>query len=110
MAGMPVPAPRFGWIALAMAALALVSSCGLSTHGVPGAGGGATTCAGDSDCDDKNPCTDDACTSTGVCKHTARGDGLTDDQKAGDCVVTRCRDGELITDPDDDDVGSDGND
>lgn len=58
-----------------------------------GAGAGGTPdpgCSAPADCDDQNPCTDDACVDT-VCQHTNNTAPCTDD--ADDCTDDLCKDG-----------------
>ncbi len=82
---------------LSFASLVLLGSCALSTAGEGGTGGGQT-CASDSDCDDKNPCTTDLCTADQLCKHAALPDGNSPPGDAGkqtDCATPVCIQGKL---------------
>ncbi|MFO0759447.1 MAG: hypothetical protein U0359_23340 [Byssovorax sp.] len=56
-----------------------------TTSGAGGAGGGCAT-----DCDDKNPCTDDACNG-GMCEHTNNDDLMPGD--GNPCTKDVCKDG-----------------
>ncbi len=89
------------------------SACSLpdGSDGVCDGAGNCTGCTDDAQCDDGNPCTDDACNASGACEHTdtAAGgscaladgsDGMCDG--AGACVQctddTHCDDGNPCTD------------
>lgn len=60
------------------------------TMNAAGAGGQEAGCSGPQDCDDQNPCTDDACNAA-ICEHTANTGPCQDDQD--ECTDDVCADG-----------------
>jgi hypothetical protein len=74
-----------------------------STSGTP------PDCVAAADCDDQNPCTEDACTD-GACVSTPGADRLLDDPTPGDCETDACEAGELVDAPLDTDIRDDGQD
>jgi hypothetical protein len=97
-------------ILAAAAVLLLFVGCGLSTQGLPGAGGGgssARTCNVDHDCDDKNPCTTDTCNLDKVCESKDLDGVPSPEQTAGDCKTVHCVKGKASTETDDTDVPDD---
>ena len=82
------------WTAAAALVLAIVlpfAGCGLPLKGLSGKPDAGPPCDVDGQCDDKNPCTADACTE-GACEHVAQPDGPapSGDQAAFDCKVLAC--------------------
>src|SRR5689334_17427599 len=83
-------------MAAAVLVLAIVlpfAGCGLPLQGLPGDQDAGPPCNDATQCDDKNPCTVDACNGGG-CQHLAEPDGpaLTM-QVPFDCHVLMCVDG-----------------
>ncbi len=72
-----------------------------------GTGGGAAApvpCTATMPCNDMNPCTTDACGSTGFCAFTALPDGPAPTQTPGNCQKTVCSAGQAHDEPDDTNV------
>ena len=84
-------------------------SGGTSTSSTTTTTGGTGGCTANSDCNDTNPCTDDTCdTATGKCNNADVADGPVPGMPdtAGDCKMSQCTAGEVVTGPDDADVPS----
>lgn len=71
-------------------------------------GGGGTPCAAVEECDDQDPCTDDAC-ETGSCTHAPNAVDLAD-PTAGDCQKLVCKDGAQVGAKDNTDLPDDNED
>ncbi|MFS8068813.1 MAG: hypothetical protein ACMG6S_20830, partial [Byssovorax sp.] len=77
--------------ALVLAIVLPFAGCGLPLKGLAGKPDAGLPCDVDDQCDDKNPCTADACMEGG-CEHVAQPDGPapSGDQAAFDCKVLAC--------------------
>ena len=88
-------------------------ACTVATSaGICEAGSCVVACSGSdpSECDDDEPCTDDACDAVSQrCTHAPVPDGPVTDPVAGDCGTVLCLDGTTTTEVDDADVPVDGN-
>jgi hypothetical protein len=87
------------------------AGCGLPLQGLTGAEDAGTPCAADSQCNDSNPCTADACKGGG-CEHIPQPDGPAPSaaQVAFDCQVLTCVNGLPRSEDDDDDLQADAED
>jgi len=88
---MPLTLPRIGALLLFGAGVAAVGCTALFDYSED-----QTPCAADADCDDGNPCTDDACGGDGLCAATAadHSDLLT--QQPDDCQQLVCDGGAVV--------------
>ncbi len=98
-------------VVLVLAIVLPFAGCGLPLQGLTGAEDAGTPCAADSQCDDSNPCTADACQG-GACEHIAQADGPAPStaQVSFNCQVILCVTGLPEVQNDDEDYQADSED